>query len=69
MNRDKFMLAVRLRSIERFEAQRRERIARVRWLEQAMECWDYERLTWEQFAVTPLGKPLARRAKWALRKG
>jgi hypothetical protein len=68
MNRDKFMIAVRYRALEQFEAQRRERAARVIWFEQALERWDYDRQTWEQFADTPLGRPLARRARWVLRK-
>ena len=67
-NRERLLLAIRAKATERFETLRRERSARVRWLEQAIERWDYARLTWEQFTATPLGKPLARRAKWALRK-
>jgi hypothetical protein len=68
-DRERFLAAVHYRAIEQFETQQRERRARVHWFEQAIERWDFAQLTWEQFADTPLGRPLARRARWALRKG
>jgi hypothetical protein len=69
MNRERFVLAVRYRALEQFETQRRERIARICWLERATELWDSDRYpSWELFAQTEWGRPLQRRLLWVLRK-
>jgi hypothetical protein len=64
------MVAVRYRAVEQFEAQERERRARVRWFEGVIQYMDGSRhQTLGSFLQSRAGKRFRRRSNWVLRIG